>query len=157
MPRKILGRCSALIGLALAVGAFGSVAQAKVDFSPDFTYQIPVKESCKKQEKACGVMVIWREASSPSDRVELSLEQEDCLPRSVDYIHSRSIFMSGRVFAYRIDQPQFKLKIRGRFFDRSNGKSFVRGSYSFRNLQRKCGAAETHFLHRMWTPPKEGH
>ena len=131
--------CSVLIVFAMAPGA-----QARSDFSPDSTYYVTVGKNCQKAgTPACGNLTIGRDRLPSGNKVVVSMYHQVCLGNvpggAYRRVTSPVIRTSGNRFYIKIDRPRIKLKLRGRFVAAWPGSTEVKGTLSFRNLNRDCG------------------
>lgn len=119
-------------------------------------YYVTINRACGEADPRCGNLSIFRERTGSGSKVQVALYHRRCLgfrgsPYRYRWLVSPVVRTSGNRFHVKIDRPRLKLKLRGRFIGQP-GTSSVKGTLSFRNLNRSCGFRAFGFRQRETSP-----
>lgn len=135
--------------------SFTPAGQAEDD-DRDSAYYVTVSKGCGDSGPRCGNLIIFRQQTRSGNTVQVALYHWKCLgfrgsPYRYRWLVSPVVRTSGNRFYVKIDRHHLKLKMRGRFIGRP-GSGSVKGSLSFRNLNRGCGFRAFGFRQRETGP-----
>lgn len=144
-----------VVAALLAVALTGPIAQAGNGESRS-EYYVTVNKGCGVSGPGCGNLSVFREQTRSGNKVQVALYHWECLgfrgsPYKFRWLVSPVVRTSGNRFFVKVDRPRLKMKVRGRFIG-PTGSSEVKGTVSFRNLNRNCGFRNQNFRKRETGP-----